>query len=277
MVASPIGNLGDVTVRGLQALSLADTIACEDTRHSQAMLRAYGLEKPASSWLAVHEHNEQQAAQEVIVRLQAGQRVAYLCDAGTPGLSDPGTRLVAAVHASGLRVSPLPGASSATALLSVSGDLTRSDWVFVGFLPARGPAREQALSALARDARAHLLLESPHRIEALAASLASLGQRQLTLGRELTKQFEEVNTLPAQAMTAWLQAQPHRTKGEFVVMVHATTPMASDDSQAQAVMQTLMAELPLGQAARLAAQITQSSRKDLYQWGLSQKGGQADE
>ena len=277
MVASPIGNLGDVTVRALHALTVADTVACEDTRHSQAMLRAYGLEKPASAWLAVHEHNEQQAAQEVIVRLQAGQRVAYLCDAGTPGLSDPGTRLVAAVHASGLRVSPLPGASSATALLSVSGDLIRGDWVFVGFLPARGQAREQALGALSRDARAHLLLESPHRIQALAASLNALGERTLTVGRELTKQFEEVHTLPASQLTLWLEANAHRTKGEFVVMVHAMAPVANDESQALAVMQTLMAELPLGQAARLAAHITQSSRKDLYQWGLSQKGDQVDE
>ena len=272
MVATPIGNLGDVTVRALQALALADTIACEDTRHSQSLLRALGLEKPASCWLAVHEHNEQQAAEEVIVRLQSGQRVVYLCDAGTPGLSDPGARLVAAVQAKGLRASPVPGASSVTALLSVSGDVQRSDWVFTGFLPAKGQAREAAMQAIAADARAHVLLESPHRMDSLAELVQVLGDRTLTLGRELTKQFEEVHTLPARTLPGWLAANPHRLKGEYVIMVHATRAQSGDSSQGQAAMRILMAELPLGQAARLAAQISSGSRKDLYQWGLEQKG-----
>lgn len=280
MVATPIGNLGDVTVRGLQALVLADTVACEDTRHSQTLLRAYGLEKPASAWLALHEHNEQQAAQEVIVRLQAGQRVVYVCDAGTPGLSDPGARLVSAVHAAGLRISPVPGPSSSTALLSVSGDPARNDWVFVGFLPARGTARHQALHQIQQDRRAQVVLESPHRIDDLLASLAAMGNRSLTIGRELTKQFEEVNTLAAQAGPDWLQAHAHRNKGEFVVMVHARDDGGDADARdaqalaGEAAMRVLMAELPLGQAARLAAQLSAGSRKALYQWGLDHKGPQ---
>ena len=272
MVATPIGNLGDVTVRALQALALADTIACEDTRHSLSLLRALGLEKPASCWLAVHEHNEQQAAQEVIVRLQSGQRVVYLCDAGTPGLSDPGARLVAAVEAKGLRASPIPGASSVTALLSVSGDVLRSDWVFTGFLPAKGQAREAAIQAIANDPRAHVVLESPHRIAALAELVHLLGDRPLTLGRELTKQFKEVQTLPAHSLASWLAANPHRLKGEYVIMVHAARAPSGDAGRGEAIMRTLMAELPLGQAARLAAQISSGSRKDLYQWGLAHKG-----
>ena len=276
MVASPIGNLGDVSVRALQAMMLADTVACEDTRHSQSLLRAYGIEKPASSWLALHEHNEQQAAQEVIVRLQSGQRIIYLCDAGTPGLSDPGARLVAAVQARGLRVSPIPGASSATALLSVSGDTERSDWVFTGFLPAKGQARETAMHAIANDPRAHLLLESPHRMDSLAELVQVLGDRTLTLGRELTKQFEEVHTLPAQSLADWLATNPHRQKGEYVIMVHAAPVKHADATQGQTAMHTLMSELPLGQAARLAAQLTGGSRKALYQWGLGQKGQQAE-
>ncbi len=275
MVASPIGNVADVSVRALHALIGADAIACEDTRHSQTWLKAYGITKPASAWLAVHEHNEQAAAQAVIVRLQAGQRVAYLCDAGTPGISDPGARLVAAVRASGGQVMPIPGASSVTTLLSAAGELAPEGWLFRGFLPHKGQARTQPLSDCAAETRPQVLLESPHRIEALASALAALGQRLVSVGRELTKQFEEVDTVPCADLPSWLQAHPHRTKGEFVLLLHALPEAPADAGLGLTTLKVLMSELPLSQAARLAAQLTGESRKRLYDAGLALAGDEA--
>ena len=181
MVATPIGNLADITLRALHVLQIADAIACEDTRHTQALLRSYGLERPGSQLLAVHQHNEQDAAQTVVQRLQAGQRIAYVSDAGTPGVSDPGARLVAAVRAAGLRALPLPGASSVTTALSVAGAVAQgveaSGFVFAGFLPAKPGERAQAVATLAQEPRCVVLLEAPHRIAELAQSLATLGAR----------------------------------------------------------------------------------------------------
>ena len=202
VVATPIGNLADITLRALHVLQLADTVACEDTRHTQSMLRAYGIDKSASQLLAVHQHNEAEAAQNVVHRLQQGQRVAYVSDAGTPGVSDPGARLVAAVQAAGLRAVPLPGASSITTALSVAGAVAHSTehggFVFAGFLPVKNAERANVIAQqLAHEPRCVVLLEAPHRIGELAQALAVLGERPVTLARELTKQFEEVTTLPA--------------------------------------------------------------------------------
>ncbi len=186
VVATPIGNLADISLRALHVLALADCIACEDTRHTQALLRAYGLDRAAHALLAVHQHNEAEAAQTVIERLRQGQRVAYVSDAGTPGISDPGARLAAAVAGLGLPVVPLPGASSVTALLSVAGVGSDSDhqhgFIFQGFLSAKAGERTQAVEQLATEHRAVVLLEAPHRIEALADSLKALGERRITVG-----------------------------------------------------------------------------------------------
>ncbi|PKO60455.1 MAG: 16S rRNA (cytidine(1402)-2'-O)-methyltransferase, partial [Betaproteobacteria bacterium HGW-Betaproteobacteria-18] len=201
VVATPIGNLADISLRALYVLQLADLIACEDTRHTQTLLRAYGIDKPSVQLLALHQHNEAQAAQAVLERLRLGLRVAYVSDAGTPAISDPGARLVADVRQAGLPVLPLPGASSITTVLSVAGltlDAQHPDgFVFAGFLPSKSGERNTAVQALAKEARTVVLLEAPHRIEALAAALAVLGTRALTVGRELTKQFEEIATLAA--------------------------------------------------------------------------------
>jgi 16S rRNA (cytidine1402-2'-O)-methyltransferase len=171
VVATPIGNLADITLRALHVLQLADTLACEDTRHSHSLLRAYGIDKPSSQWLAVHQHNEAQAAQEVLARLQAGQRVVYMSDAGTPGISDPGARLAAAVAAAGLRVLPLPGASSITTALSVAGAVAQGGgdqgFVFAGFLPTRSAERGRRGDAAHRTPL-HRVLEAPHRIDLAA-------------------------------------------------------------------------------------------------------------
>jgi len=269
IVATPIGNLADIALRALHVLQLVDAVACEDTRHTQALLRAYGIEK--SAWLSVHRHNEAEGAQEVVARLQQGQRVAYASDAGTPGVSDPGARLVAAVRAAGFAVVPLPGASAITTLLSATpAQQEDSAFVFQGFLPAKGGERQQALDGLRLEHRAVVLLEAPHRIAALAETLAALGERGLTIGRELTKQFEEIASLSCAEFPAWLQASPQRSRGEFALVLHPVARQ-KDDGQAQRVLQLLLAELPLKTAVKLAAEITGAARNELYDAALALK------
>jgi 16S rRNA (cytidine1402-2'-O)-methyltransferase len=283
MVATPIGNLADIGLRALQVLSLVDTVACEDTRHTAALLQGYGLHKPL---LALHEHNEAEAAQTVVQRLQAGQRVAYVSDAGTPGVSDPGARLVAAVNAAGLRSVPIPGASSITALLSVSGTVAgMGGWdgrfVFAGFLASKAAERQREVQLIGADARGCVLLEAPHRIEALAKDLTLLGERMLTVGRELTKQFEEVAHLKAQDFSAWLQANANRTRGEFVLLVHpqpaAAEAEGSVDATALRTLDVLLKELPLKTAVKLCAEITGQPRNALYDAALARRQGGSDD
>ena len=276
VVATPIGNLADITLRALHLLQLADVVACEDTRHTQALLRAYGIDKTPAQLLAVHQHNEAQAVQTVLERLQLGQRVAYVSDAGTPAISDPGARLVAGVRQAGLNVVPLPGASSVITLLSAAGVLAdstgQSGFVFAGFLPTKSAERATAVLALSAEPRAVVLLEAPHRIEALASALAVLGERPLTVGRELTKQFEEIATLPASQFPHWLSADTNHTRGEFALVVHpaAATASAGPDTR---VLQLLLAELPLKTAVKLAAEITGEPRNALYELALTLKAG----
>ena len=275
LVATPIGNLADISLRALHVLHMADVLACEDTRHTQALLRAWGMQRPSGELLALHQHNEQQAAQHVVQRLQQGQRVAYVSDAGTPGVSDPGARLVAAVQAAGLRAVPLPGASSITTALSVAGAVAHSTehggFVFAGFLPVKNAERANVIAQqLAHEPRCVVLLEAPHRIGELAQALAILGERPVTLARELTKQFEEVTTQPAQALTAWLDGSPQRSRGEFVVLLHPV-PVVSDAGDSHRVLRLLLAELPLKTAVRLAAEITGGSRNVLYDTALEWK------
>ncbi len=269
VVATPIGNLADISLRALHVLGLVDAIACEDTRHTQAMLRVYGITKPL---LAAHQHNEHEAAQLIITRLRAGERIAYVSDAGTPAVSDPGARLVADVRAAGLRVLPLPGASSVTALLSVAGiaDDTGA-YVFQGFLSTKAKEREAQVATLAAEPRAIVLLEAPHRIEALATALAALGERSVTLGRELTKQFEDIATVPAQGISTWLAADAHRTQGEYAIIIHPRAAQVAQHTQGQRVLQLLLAELPTKTAVKLAADITGEPRNALYELALQLK------
>jgi len=270
VVATPIGNLADIGLRALHVLQLVDAVACEDTRHTQALLRAYGIEK--NGWLSVHRHNEAEGAQQVLARLQQGQRVAYASDAGTPGVSDPGARLVAVVRAAGLPVVPIPGPSSITALLSaVPAQAEDSAFVFFGFLAAKGGERQQGVEALRQEGRAVVLLEAPHRIVALAQTLASLGDRGITVGRELTKQFEEIASLRCADLPAWLEASPQRTRGEFALVLHPQEQQR-DDTQGQRVLELLLAELPTKTAVKLAAEITGAPRNELYELALKLKG-----
>jgi 16S rRNA (cytidine1402-2'-O)-methyltransferase len=270
VVATPIGNLADISLRALHVLARVDVVACEDTRHTQQLLRAYGLDRPGSQLLAVHQHNEAEAAHSVLERLGQGQRVAYVSDAGTPAISDPGARLVTAVRQAGFRVMPLPGASSVTTALSASGMTGDSGFVFAGFLSSKSTERQLAVQQLAQESRAVVLLEAPHRIEALAQALAVLGQRRVTLGRELTKQFEQIETLPAQDLSAWLAEKPERLRGEFVLVLH-DAPMDDATGEGLRVLQLLLPELPLKTAVKLAAEISGESKNVLYDQALALK------
>jgi 16S rRNA (cytidine1402-2'-O)-methyltransferase len=271
VVATPIGNLADLTLRAIHVLSLVDAIACEDTRHTAPLLRYLGLDKPL---LAVHEHNEREAAHGVLSRLARGERVAYVSDAGTPAISDPGAVLVAAAQQAGHATVPVPGASSAAAALSVAGDTQTEGFAFVGFLPAKGAERAQALKALVSAVPAQLVFEAPHRIEALARDLAQAGpQRTVTLCRELTKQFETVATLLAGQLPDWLAADPNRLRGEFVLVLHGLDPGADEDDAGRhdAALKLLLAALPLKQAVAIAAELTGAPRNALYARALALK------
>jgi 16S rRNA (cytidine1402-2'-O)-methyltransferase len=278
VVATPIGNLADITLRALHVLQRVDAIACEDTRHTAGMLGQYGLHKPL---LAVHQHNEAEAAQTVVARLLAGERVAYVSDAGTPAISDPGARLVQAVRAAGCRVVPLPGASSVTTLLSAAGldaglhGTAAGGFGFVGFLPSKAQERERAIQGLSTEPRAWVLLEAPHRMVELARALAVLGPRLVSVGRELTKQFEEIDTVACADLSAWLHAQPQRLKGEFALVLHAQPPMVAEEgalpASARQTLHLLLAELPLKTAVRLATEITHQPKNSLYQAALDWK------
>ena len=276
VVATPIGNLADITLRAVHVLALVDAVACEDTRVSAGLLRHLGLHKPL---LALHEHNEFEGAAAIVDRLARGERIAYVSDAGTPAVSDPGARLVAAVQAAGLRTMPLPGASSALAALSVAGDADSRGFAFAGFLPTKAGERRTALQAVLSQPLSQVLFEAPHRIEGLLRELAEAApERRVTVGRELTKQFETVATMPAAELPAWLAADANRLRGEFVLVVHAPAAAEAaegDDAlpaEAELVLGLLLAELPLKQAVALAAGITGAPRNALYQRALALRG-----
>jgi 16S rRNA (cytidine1402-2'-O)-methyltransferase len=278
VVGTPIGNLADITLRAIHVLSLVDIVACEDTRMTQRLLQHLGLSKRL---LALHEHNEHQAAAQVIEALQAGQRVAYVSDAGTPAVSDPGARLVHAVTEVGARAIPIPGASAVVSMVSVAGDTVAQGFSFVGFLPTKGAARKAILAALPGATSAQVLFESPHRVMDLAQDLAQLDpQRWLTIGRELTKQFEEVARLRAADWPRWLK-EGGRERGEFVLVWHATAPVDPDDTltlppAVQATLMALAEHMPVKEACRLVAELTGRSAKALYAQVLKARQGLPD-
>jgi 16S rRNA (cytidine1402-2'-O)-methyltransferase len=272
VVATPIGNLADLTLRAVHVLGLVDAVACEDTRVSAGLMHHLGLHKPL---IALHEHNERTAAALVIERLTRSERVAYVSDAGTPAVSDPGAALVDAVRAAGHRCVVLPGASSAVAALSVAGDSAARGFCFAGFAPAKAAERRMWLDALLqREGESVVLFEAPHRMAALLDALAEAAPaRRLTVARELTKQFEEVATLEAHAAPAWLAADAQRIRGEFVLVLHTRPAAAASadalDDHAERTLAVLAAELPVKQAVALAAAITGAPRNALYARALA--------
>jgi 16S rRNA (cytidine1402-2'-O)-methyltransferase len=269
VVATPIGNLADISLRALEVLRVADTVACEDTRHARHLLDHHDIKAPL---LAVHQHNEQQAAAKLIEAIGQGKRVALISDAGTPGVSDPGARTVAAVRAAGHRVVPIPGASAAITALSASG-LMDEKFHFVGFLPAKVGARRTALEKLATIEAALVFYEAPHRVvETVDDLLAGLGgEREIVIARELTKLFEQIVRLPLAEAPAWLAADSNHHRGEFVLIVAGPAPREGLDAEAERVLKTLLAELPTKQAAKLAAEITGVGKNELYQRALALK------
>lgn len=277
VVATPIGNLADISLRAIHVLALVDAVACEDTRHSAPLLRLYGIDKPL---IALHEHNEREAAGAVLHRLALGERVAYVSDAGTPAVSDPGAVLVAATRAAGYRVIPLPGPSSALAALSAAGDDSAGAFTVVGFLPSKGAARTSALQGVASRAETVILFEAPHRIETLAKALAATcPDRTVTIGRELTKQFESLDSMTAGAMPAWLAADANRLRGEFVLVLHAlvASEAAPSASAHDRTLRVLLGALPLSQAVAIAVSLTDTPRNVLYPLALAMKADSTDD
>lgn len=263
VVATPIGNLSDLTPRALETLRTVDAICAEDTRRSGQLLSHFGLSTPL---LALHEHNEEAIAARIVARLQQGQSLALVCDAGTPLVSDPGYRLVRAARAAGIRVSPVPGACAAIAALSVAG-LPSDRFVFEGFLPARPSARREHLRTLVSEPRTLVFYESSHRIaESLADLVAVFGaQRPAAIARELTKLFETVLDGELAALLAQVEADQNQRKGEFVVMVQGAAADADALlAEGRRVHALLKDHLPPSTAAKLAAEITGAPRKALY-------------
>ncbi len=274
VVATPIGNLGDITLRALETLKQVDRVAAEDTRVSGLLLAHFNISRPLVS---IREHNERMAADKVIAWIAAGEAVAYVSDAGTPAVSDPGARLVAAVREAGHAVVPIPGASAVTAALSAAG-VASGAWLFHGFLPSKPGARRAQLQALAGLPCALVFYEAPHRIEETVADMAATldSARQVTLARELTKKFESIVTMPLHAAPAWLAADPNHVRGEFVVIVHAPATEVAIDTEAMRVLGILQDALPPTLAAKLAAQITGRSKAELYKMSLALKPNAQD-
>ena len=277
VIASPIGNLADVSLRALFVLQQMDFIACEDTRHTQSLCRSYGLEIPASHWIAVHQHNELEGAQKVAQVLLGGAKVAYLSDAGTPGISDPGARLVSAVQARGFRVVPIPGPSSITTLLSDSGAHSGDDqsFIFIGFLSPKSQMRARQIQDMAAQQRCQIILEAPHRILELAKALSALNDRVITVGRELTKQFENITSMPANLLLPWLMEDANRQKGEFSLLIHPLLEPKEDLQMDMKVLTLLLEHLPLKTAVTLCTEITGLPKKALYAQALKLKSGAA--
>lgn len=269
VVATPLGNLGDIGARALEVLRGADAIACEDTRHTRRLLDHFGIRAETFS---LHEHNEAASAERLVRLLRDGRVVALVSDAGTPAVSDPGARAVAAVREAGYEVIPIPGPNAAVAALSASG-LTDPHFLFYGFLPAKEAARRKALAELKPLPCALVFYEAPHRIEEAVADLATVlePQRTIVIARELTKLFESIASLPLAEAPAWLAADEDRRRGEFVLAVSAPPPAEGVPVEAGRVLDLLLAELPLKQAVKLAAEISGASKNALYDLALEKK------
>ena len=272
VLATPIGNVCDISLRALHVLSLVDAVACEDTRNTAHLLHRYGISKPL---LAAHQHNEHEAAEKIVARLQAGERIALVSDAGTPGVSDPGARIVDAVLKAGLRALPLPGPSAAITALSVSG-LLNDQFHFVGFLPSKARQRETILASLTDVPATLVLYEAPHRIiETVNALVHAYGPtRQIVIARELTKLFETVHRCLLGDAPEWLAADSMRQKGEFVILIESPPVAADDGAEGDRILKILLAELSVKQAASLAAQISGQKKNALYDRALELKAAQ---
>jgi len=273
VVATPIGNLSDITLRALEVLAAAGTIAAEDTRNTRHLLQHHGIGD--ARLLAMHQHNERAAAERIIGLLRQGEPVALVTDAGTPAVSDPGALLVEAVREAGFRVIPIPGASAAITALSASG-LGAPHFLFYGFLPNKSAARRSVLQSLAGHPYTMVFYEAPHRILECTEDLHAVfgGERDIVFAREITKLFESIHRCKLGEASAWLNSDPNNQRGEFVLLVSGAQIKEGLDADAERVLKVLLEELPLKQAVQLAAQITGVARNDLYQHALSLKSAE---
>lgn len=279
VVATPIGNLEDISTRAIRTLRAVSWIAAEDTRSSRPLLHSLGIS--AGRCLSLHAHNEITHTNRVLARIRQGEAIALISDAGTPGISDPGAHLIASAHAAGIPVVPIPGPSATTTLISAAG-LPGGRFFFEGFLPTRKRQRQERLATLASAGNPFLLFEAPHRIEALASDLQALleSDRPVVVGRELTKRFEQIVRMPLGSLSGWLAADSNHRRGEFALLVFGPPPgqphdgpddgAASPSATGIRAMQVLGAEMPPRQAARLAAQISGDSADSLYKLQFNQ-------
>ena len=271
VVATPIGNLGDITLRAIETLKMVDAIAAEDTRHTSGLLSHFGISKKL---IAVHEHNEQQSAEKLVLALKNGDNIALVTDAGTPAVSDPGAIVVKTVREAGIKVVPIPGVSAVVAALSASG-IMQNGFYFHGFLPASGAARRKQLEVLKAQTVTLIFYEAPHRIiESIEDIAKVLGEnRQITFCRELTKTFETIYTCPLNQARAWLEGDTNQQRGEFVLLIEAAVVVEAQEisDEAQRILKCLLAELPLKQAVALATEITNEKKNALYELALKIK------
>lgn len=274
MVATPIGNLDDISLRALRVLGSADLIAAEDTRVTMRLLEHHRVR---GKLVSVHAHNERRAAGWIVEQLSQGKTIALVTDAGTPAVSDPGAAVVANVRAAGFRIVPVPGPNAAVAAISAAG-IADGPFLFSGFLPAKAGPRRKALEALSALPCALVFYEAPHRVVACVEDMAlALGPgRSLVIARELTKVFEQIHRCPLGEAAAWLRADADRQRGEFVLIVEgAGSGKGSADPDWERVTRILLADLPLAQAVRLACKLTGEKRKTVYARALQISRGAA--
>lgn len=271
VVATPIGNLSDISLRALETLKSVDAIAAEDTRHTSGLLSHFGISKKL---IAVHEHNEHQSAEKLLLQLHAGENIALVTDAGTPGISDPGAVVVDFVRKAGVKVVPIPGASAVIAALSASG-IVQNGFMFHGFLPASGAARRKALEVLKIQTVTLIFYEAPHRIVESIVDMANVlgAERRITIAREITKTFETIYSCALQDAEAWIKADANQQRGEFVLLVEAAAVKDAEEISEETVrvLKLLLADLPLKQAVKLATDITNEKKNVLYEFALSLK------
>lgn len=268
IIATPIGNLQDISSRALDVLRSVSLIAAEDTRHSARLLQHFGIQTPTT---ACHDHNEREKSERLVQRMLDGESMALISDAGTPLVSDPGYHLVRQARAAGVRVSPVPGACALIAALSAAG-LPSDRFAFEGFLPAKAHARKLRLEGLAAESRTWMLYEAPHRLlECLEDMLEVLGaDRQVVLARELTKTFETIKGAPLAELVEWVRGDSDQQRGECVLVVEGAPQRDQDalNPEVERVLDILLEELPVKQAAALAAKITGEKKNKLYQLAL---------
>lgn len=270
VVATPIGNLADMVPRAVTVLQKVSLIACEDTRHSARLLQQFSIDTPC---VAYHDHSNEQRLEKVLARLQQGDDVALISDAGTPLVSDPGFRLVRRAREDGVQVVPVPGACAFVAALSAAG-LPSDRFIFEGFLPPKTGARQKHLQSLAAETRTLIFYEAPHRVLDCLQDMATVwgAAREVVVARELSKTFETIHGASLGELIPWMEADSNQQRGEFVLLVKGAEEAESEmDAKVIETMKVLLAELPVKQAAAIGAKLTGMRKNELYQWALAQQ------